>query len=152
MSGSLDIGKIVTLVLFFLIGAYFFGDKILNWYDHKEDMSLNLSTIVYTREDFDIMEQTEQKMVLSEIATACINKHHFDKLSCQDTSYWLADSLEKKGVDTNLALDWIKPCRFACESGKFDPILYEKMNPTSTDDEKSKSGKSKGTQWIWEKN
>ncbi|MDF1880995.1 hypothetical protein JHD50_06705 [Sulfurimonas sp. MAG313] len=130
----------------------FFGDKALVWYDHKDDMGLNLSTLVYTREDFDIMNAADQKTVLSEVATACINKRHFDNLSCQDTSYWLADSLEKKGVDTNLALDWIKPCRFACESGSFDPVLYAKMNPSSVEEEKKKSGKSEGTQWIWEKN
>jgi len=150
MVGNLDIGKLISIVFVFLIGMYFFGDKIMFWYEHQEDMKLNLSKVVYTQNDFNKLPQTEQSALLTEVANICINKHHIDKLSCDDTSYWLAGGLEKKGVDTELAISWMKPCVEACYNGKFDPAVYEAMNPTSTTKADQKSQKSEGTKWIWE--
>lgn len=150
MVGNLDIGKLVTIVMFFLIGVFFFGDKIMFWYEHKEDMPLTLSKIVYTENDFKNLPIKEQQTLLNEVANICINKHHIDKLSCADTSYWLAGTLEKKGVDTDLAIEWMKPCIYACENGKFDPAVYEAMNPITGSKMEKSSKKSEGTKWIWE--
>ncbi|PHR55758.1 MAG: hypothetical protein COA44_09895 [Arcobacter sp.] len=150
MVGNLDIGKLITIVMLFLIGAFFFGDKIMFWYDHKEDMPLSLSKVIYTQNDFQKLSSKEQSGLLKEVASVCINKHHIDKLSCDDTSYWLAGSLEKKGVDTQMAISWMKPCSYACENGKFDPAVYEAMNPITGAKMDKKPEKSKGTKWIWE--
>ncbi|HIC42762.1 MAG TPA: hypothetical protein EYO73_00245 [Sulfurimonas sp.] len=150
MSGSLDIGKLVTIVMLFFIGAYFFSDKVMFWYEHKEDMSLNLSKTVYTKDDFENFLVDEQQSLLAEVANVCINKHYIDKLSCEDTTYWLARSLEKKGVDTELAIEWMKPCSYACSNGKFDAALYEKMNPITKKKSAKKTKEYEGTKWIWE--
>ena len=150
MVGNFDIGKIVSIVLFLLIGLYFFSDKVMFWYEHKEDMQLNLSKTVYTQDDFQNLSNTEQSHLLNEVANSCINKHHIDKLSCDDTSYWLAGTLEKKGVDTELAISWMKPCTYACYNGKFDQAVYEAMNPVVAEKKQKKVQKSEGTKWIWE--
>lgn len=145
--GSIDFGKIATIVIFIFIGVFFFGDKIMFWYKHKDDMQFSLSRIVYTRADFNVMQTVEQEAVLQEVASICINKHHVDKLSCSDTAYWLAHSLEDKGVEVDLAIDWMKPCSIACETGKFDEAVYIERNKV-TDEPMEKS---EGTKWIWEK-
>jgi len=147
MVGNLDIGKLVTIVMLFLIGAFFFGDKLMFMYKHKDDMPLSLSKTVYTQHDFKQLPSTEQSGLLKEVAEVCINKHHIDKLSCEDTSYWLADGLEKKGVDSDLAIAWMKPCVYACENGTFDQAKYEARNPVTG---AKMQEKSEGTKWIWE--
>lgn len=151
MVGNLDIGKLVTITFLFLIGALFFGDKVMFWLDHKDDMPFSLSKIAYTKNDFNKMELNEQKEILAEIATICINKHHLDELSCSDTAYWLAHNLEEKGVDVDLAIDWMKPCSYACETGKFDQAVYEERNPLHDKSSKNSSKKTEGTKWIWER-
>lgn len=150
MVGNLDIGKLISIVMLILIAMFFFGDKVMFWYEHKEDMQLKLSKVIYTENDFQKLSVNEKKTLLKEVADVCINKHHIDKLSCDDTSYWLAGSLEKKGVDTDLAISWMKPCSYACYNGKFDPAVYEAMNPVTGAKMDEKSEKSKGTKWIWE--
>jgi len=147
MAGNLDIGKLITILIAFFIGVFFFGDKIMYWYDHKEDMPLRLSKIVYTKNDFVSLSANEQSKLLKEVATACINKHHIEKLSCDDTSYWLAGSLEKKGVDTELAIEWMEPCSYACYEGKFDLATYEAMHPVEVEKVKVKT---ESTKWIWD--
>jgi len=120
------------------------------WYEHKEDMPLALSKIVYTQADFQKLSAQDQSSLLKEVANACINKHHIDKLSCDDTTYWLAGNLEKEGVDTDLAIEWMEPCSYACSNGKFDPIAYERMNPKKKEKKAGSTEKTEGTKWIWE--
>jgi len=150
MVGNLDIGKLVTIALFLLIGLFFFGDKAMFWYEHQDDLKFSLSKIVYTQDDFNKMEVSEQTAVLAEVATVCINKHHIDKLSCSDTAYWLAHGLENKGVDVDLAIEWMQPCSDACENGKFDRAVYEERNPVNGKKMNKSSKKTEGTKWIWE--
>ena len=65
-----------------------------------------------------MMDQDEQKLLLDEVASLCVRKHFADNLSCDNTAYWLANSLEDKGVESTLAIAWMKTCSDACESGK----------------------------------
>jgi len=144
--GSLDFGKITTIVILFFIGVYFFGDKALYWYNHQDDLKFKMSKIVYTKEDFLDMDKPEKDSVLAEISSLCVRKHAVDKLSCEDTSYWLGDGLEKKGVQLELTMELMKTCIDSCETGKYDPSLYievQKATDKSTE-------KSEGTKWIWD--
>jgi len=142
--GNLDISKIVTIILFFFIGMFFFGDKIFSWYQHKDDLQLGLSKLIYTKTDFNNLDTTEKTAFLRETSSACVSKHHVDKLSCMDTSYWLADSLEREGVDKDLVIDLMPSCIKACETEKYIAPVIDKSN------NKNPSGKSEGTKWMWE--
>ena len=148
--GSLDFGKITTIVIAFFIVTFFFGDKLLFWYKHKEDLQFSLSKMVYTKADFNTLEEVDRQAILDEIASVCIRKHHEDKLSCSDTAYWLANSLEKDGVDVDLAIDWMKPCSDACETGKYDPAVYEEVNPVSGKKIDKSTKDTEPTKWIWD--
>lgn len=143
----IDFGKIVMIVILFFVGVFFFGDKVVNWYEHKDDMPFSLSQIVYTKEGFNSIEIAEQEAILSEVTRLCINKHHVDKLNCNDTAYWLAQNLEDEGVELDLAIEWMKPCSLACETGAFDQSQYIKENVPS----QLPKRKTEGTKWIWEK-
>lgn len=122
--GSLDFGKLTTIALVFLIVSFFFGGEIKYWYDHQDDLKFSMSHTVYTKEDFDSREESEKKMILDEVSSLCIRKHHADKLSCDDTAYWLANSLEDKGVESGLAIDWMQTCSDACLTGE-RPVTIE---------------------------
>ena len=141
---------ITTIVLFFFIVVFFFGDRLMFWYEHKDDMQLNLSRLVYTKADFEKMEEADKTALLDEISRICIRKHHVDKLNCSDTAYWLAHSLEDKGIDVDLAIEWMTPCTDACENGKYDPSVFVERNKvTGAKMDKSKK-ETEGTKWIWE--
>ena len=127
--GSLDFGKLTTIVLVFLIISFFFGGEIKYWYDHQEDLQFSLSKTVYTIEAFERMDEGERKSILAEVSSLCIRKHYQDKLSCDDTAYWLANSLEDKGVESTLAIEWMQTCSDACLTG---------AKPTSFDDRPGK--------------
>lgn len=148
--GSLDFGKITTVVIVFFIVSFFFGDKLLFWYKHKEDLQFSLSKMVYTKLDYNKLEEVDQKSILDEIASICIRKHHVDKLNCSDTAYWLANSLEEDGVDVDLAIDWMAPCSIACETGKYDPAVYEDMNPVTGKKIDKPAKDTEATKWIWD--
>jgi len=122
--GSLDFGKLTTIAFVFLIVAFFFGGEIKYWFDHKEDLVFSLSKTVYTKSDFDSMAGGEKKALLDEVSSLCLRKHFTDKLSGDDTAYWLANSLEDEGVESALAIDWMQTCSDACKTGK-KPITLE---------------------------
>jgi len=122
--GSLDFGKLTTIVLVFFIVAFFFGSEIMYWFEHREDLQFELSQTVYTKDDFDSMEEGEKQSLLDEVSSLCIRKHYRDKLSCDDTAYWMANSLDDKGVESSLAIEWMQTCSHACKTGK-KPILLE---------------------------
>jgi len=147
--GNLDLGKLITIILFFFIGMFFFGDKIFSWYQHKDDLQLNISNLVYTKADFTKMEASEREVFLRETSTACVNKHHVDGLSCLDTSYWLANSLVDRGVDEDLAMELMSSCSKACET-YVAPIISNGANPQTK--KKRKAGENYGgaTKWFWE--
>lgn len=150
--GTLDFGKITTIVLIFFIISFFFGDKLLFWYEHKDDMQFKLSTMVYTKKDFAAMQEKEQQNLLSEISSICVRKHHIDKLDCTDTAYWLANSLEEKGVDGDLAIDWMQSCSESCQTGKYVAPVFKEENKAGYSTSKKPAEKSQGTKWFWEKN
>lgn len=127
--GSLDFGKLTTIVLVFLIISFFFGGEIKYWYDHQKDLQFSLSKTVYTIEAFERMDEGERKSILAEVSSLCIRKHYKDNLSCDDTAYWLANSLEDKGVESALAIEWMQRCSDACSTG---------AKPTSFDDRPGK--------------
>lgn len=116
--GSLDFGKLTTIALVFLTVSFFFGGEIKYWYDHKEDLVFSLSKTVYTKSDFDSMSDGEKQALLEEVSSLCVRKHYADKLSCDDTAYWLANSLEDEGVESELAIDWMQTCSDACKTGE----------------------------------
>lgn len=150
--GTLDFGKITTIVLVIFIISFFFGDKLFFWYDHKDDMKFELTNIVYTKKDFNAMDPETQTSILGEISSICVRKHHLDELSCADTAYWLANSLEKKGIDAELAIDWMKTCSESCLTGKYEAPVFQEENKAGYSTKKKPAEKSKGTQWFWEKN
>ncbi len=142
---KLDFGKLTTIVLIFFIISFFFGEKIFFWYEHKDDLKLELSKMAYTKQDFHNMSLDDQRAILSEIGTFCVRKHHVDQLDCTDTAYWMADSLEAKGVDADLAIEWMTTCSDSCQNDKYvAPVLQEK-NPVGYGKKKKSEGK-----WIWE--
>lgn len=150
--GTLDFGKITTIVLIFFIVSFFFGDKLFFWYEHKDDMQFKLSTMVYTKKDFEAMQEQEQKTLLSEISSICVRKHHIDGLDCTDTAYWLANSLEEKGIDGDLAIDWMQTCSESCQTGKYVAPILQEVNKAGYSTTKKPAEKSQGTKWFWEKN
>jgi len=150
--GTLDFGKITTIVLIFFIVSFFFGDKLFFWYEHKDDMQFKLSNIVYTKKDFEAMQAQEQKSLLSEISSLCVRKHHIDGLDCTDTAYWLANSLEEKGIDGDLAIDWMQTCSESCQTGKYVAPVLQETNKAGYSTTKKPAEKSQGTKWFWEKN
>lgn len=145
MGTSLDFGKIVTIVLGFFIVAFFFGGDIKSWYDHKDDYQMGLSQLIYTKAMYDSSEPEEQAAFINEIENSCVIKHHQDGLSCSDTAYWLANTLDEEGVDSELAMFLMEPCTQACET-KAPP----KVLPKDVKKEKKKE-EHKGTKWFWEK-
>ena len=150
--GTLDFGKITTIILIFFIISFFFGDKLLFWYEHKDDMQFELSTMVYTKKDFEAMQEQDQKGLLSEISSICVRKHHIDGLDCTDTAYWLANSLEEKGIDGDLAIDWMEVCSESCQTGKYEAPVLKEENKAGYSTSKKPAEKSQGTKWFWEKN
>ena len=124
--GSLDFGKLTTIVLVFFIVAFFFGGELKYWYDHQEDLQFSLSKTIYTKADFDSMDSIEKKILLEEVSSLCIRKHFSDNLSCDDTAYWLANNMEDEGVESALAIDWMKTCSDACKTGEKPTTLKDR--------------------------
>jgi len=124
--GNLDFGKLTTIVLAFFVVAFFFGGEIKYWYDHQDDLKFELKNISYTEEHYAKMEEKDKKVLLEEIASLCVRKRYADNLSCDDTAYWLANSLEDEGVESNLAISWMQTCKDACETRKAPPKLEDR--------------------------
>lgn len=149
--GSLDFGKLTTIVLIFFIISFFFGGKLMYWFDHKDDLQLELKNIAYTKKSYDAMEAEEKMSLLKEISSVCVRKHHVDGLDCTNTAYWLADSLEDKGIDADLAIEWMDTCNQSCQTGKYVPDVYEERNKVTGKRMKRSAEKSEGTAWFWER-
>ncbi len=143
---KLDFGKLTTIILGFFIVSFFFGEKIFFWYEHKDDLKLELSKMAYTKEDFYKMSPSDQSTIRREIGTFCVRKHHVDKLDCTDTAYWMADSLEAKGVDADLAIEWMSTCSDSCLNDKYVAPVLNETNPVGYQNKK----KTERTKWIWE--
>ncbi len=124
--GNLDFGKLTTIILIFFIGMFFFGGEIKYWYDHQDDLQFKLTNISYTQEHYEKMEDKDKRALLSEISSLCVRKRYADNLSCDDTAYWLANSLEEEGVDSDLAISWMQTCKNACETQKAPPKLEDR--------------------------
>lgn len=116
--GSIDFGKLTTIALIFLTVSFFFGGEIKYWYDHQDDLRFSMSQTIYTLEDFNSREESEKKAILAEVSSLCVRKHYADNLSCGDTAYWLANSLEKEGVESALAIEWMNTCSEGCQTGE----------------------------------
>jgi hypothetical protein len=124
--GSLDFGKLTTIILIFFIVVFFFGGEIKYWYDHKDELQFKLTNFVYTKQQYESMEADEKKLLLNEINSLCIRKHHTDNLSCTDTAYWLANSMEDEGMESDLAIEWMQSCSDACKTGQASPSLQDR--------------------------
>jgi len=124
--GNLDFGKLTTIVLVFFIVAFFFGGEIKYWYDHQDDLKFELKNISYTQEHYDKLQESDKNTLLSEVASLCVRKRYADNLSCDDTAYWLANSLEEEGVESELAISWMQTCKDACETRKAPPKLEDR--------------------------
>lgn len=124
--GNLDFGKLTTIVLIFFIGMFFFGGEIKYWYDHQDDLQFKLTNISYTQEHYDKMTDEDKNALLSEVSSLCVRKRYADDLSCDDTAYWLANSLEEEGVESDLAISWMQTCKHACETQKAPPKLEDR--------------------------
>lgn len=124
--GSLDFGKLTTISLIFLIVVFFFGGEIKYWYDHKDELQFKLTNIVYTKKQYEGMEADEKKLLLDEVSSLCVRKHYTDELSCTDTAYWLANSMEDEGIESDLAIEWMQSCSDACKTGKPSPSLQDR--------------------------
>ena len=124
--GSLDFGKLTTLILIFFIVTFFFGGEITHWYTHKDDLQFKLKNVVYTKKQYETMEEGEKKLLLDDVASLCVRKHYTDKLSCTDTAYWLANSLEDEGVESDLAIEWMQTCSDACKTQKAPSSLQDR--------------------------
>lgn len=149
--GSLDFGKLTTIALVFFIVTFFFGGEIMHWMEHKDDVPFEVKNMVYTKKHFQSLEAQEQKTILAEISSLCLKKHHKDTMTCTDTSYWFANNLEDEGVDADLAIEWMKTCSEACQTGKYVPDVYEKRNKVTGAKMKKSSEKAEGTKWFWER-
>lgn len=121
---NLDFGKLTTIVLIAFIIFFFFGGEISYWFEHKNDLKFSPSKIIYTKQEFDEMDEKEQTAALEEIKSICVRKHFTDNLSCDDTAYWLANSLEEEGVEAELAIAWMPACTEACETRK-KPVMLD---------------------------
>ena len=144
---NINIGKTSLVVAVLLLGTLFFTDDIIKLYDHRNDLSLDIRDMEYTKKGFDSMDIEDKTKLVEEISMSCIRKHTIDKLSCSDTSYWLANSLEKKGVEIDLSIEWMSICIKSCETRKMPKMLLEKE--IKSGNKKTKSV-SKHTQWFWE--
>lgn len=122
--GSLDFGKLTTIALVFLTVSFFFGGEIMYWFDHRDDLQFSLSKTVYTKAAFDNMDEAERQNLLDEVSSLCVRKHFTDNLSCDDTGYWLANSLEDEGVESDLAIEWMQTCSDGCNKG-VKPVMFE---------------------------
>ena len=149
--GSLDFGKLTTIALIFFIITFFFGGRLMHWLEHKDDLQLELKNIVYTKKSYDAMEAEEKTSLLTEISSVCVRKHHVDGLDCTNTAYWLADSLEDRGIDADLAIEWMDTCNQSCQTGKYVPDVYEERNKVTGKKMKKSVDKSEGTAWFWER-
>ena len=146
--GSLDFGKLTTIVLVFFAVAFFFGGEIKYWYEHKDDLRFSLKNISYTQEHFDKMEEKEQSALLEDVASLCVRKRYTDNLSCDDTAYWLANSLEEEGVESSLAIAWMETCREACETRSAPPVVDETQDKRKNTQKGTKRDNEK--KWIWD--
>jgi len=149
--GSLDFGKLTTIALIFFIIIFFFSDKIIFLYEHKDDLQFDLDVPVYTKKSYDAMEPEEQKDILAKISSICVRKHSIDGLECTDTAYWLANSLEEQGVDADLAIEWMKTCNQSCGTQKYVPAIHEENNKVTGAKMNRPAKKSEGTKWFWER-
>jgi len=150
---NLDFGKVVTIVIAFLVAAYFLGDKALYMYKHQDDLRFNLNHITYTKELFDTMEADEKEILLTEISNLCVRKHYADELTCGDTAYWFANALDAEGVDEELVVEWMPTCTYACQT-QAAPLPVPEEKSTNTSRPKQKPGEPKkyggATKWFWE--
>ncbi len=124
--GSLDFGKLTTISLIFLIVVFFFGGEIKYWYDHKDELQFKLTNVVYTKQQYESMEADKKTLLLNEVSSICVNKHHTDNLSCTDTAYWLANNMEDEGIESDLAIELMQRCSDACKTGKASPSLQDR--------------------------
>ncbi|MBE0498278.1 MAG: hypothetical protein IBX43_03445 [Campylobacterales bacterium] len=124
--GKLDFGKLTTISLIFFIVVFFFGGEIKYWYDHKDELQFKLINLVYTKQQYDDLEADEKKLLLDEVSSLCVRKHHTDNLSCTDTAYWLANSMEDKGIESDLAIEWMQSCLDACKTSKPSSSLQDR--------------------------
>ena len=146
--GSLDFGKITTIVLMFFIVAFFFGGEIKYWYEHKDDLQFELKNISYTEEHYAKMEEKDKEALLKEVASLCVRKRYADNLNCDDTAYWLANSLEEEGVESNLAISWMQTCKDACETQPAPPVIDETQDKRKNIQKGTKRDNEK--KWIWD--
>lgn len=124
--GNLDFGKLTTIALIFFVVMFFFGGEINYWYDHRDDLQFKLKNISYTEEHFNKLAEKDKQVLLEEVSSLCVRKRYADELSCDDTAYWLANSLEEEGVESNLAISWMQVCKDACETRKAPPKLEDR--------------------------
>lgn len=124
--GSLDFGKLTTIGLIFMIVVFFFGGEISYWYDHKDDLQFKINNPVYTKKQYEAMEEADKKILLDEVVSLCVRKHHTDGLSCTDTAYWLANSMEDEGIESDLAIEWMKSCSDSCKTRQPPPSLEDR--------------------------
>ena len=143
----MDFGKIITIALLAFIGFVAFGDKIMNFYNHQNDLGFKLNNMVYTTQMFDSMDLQDKELLLADIETLCVRKHHADKINCTDTSYWLANSLTDEGVDNNLIMRWMPTCTNACETQEAPSPAMEMKEEKKT---KSSAKYGGATKWFWE--
>lgn len=149
--GNLDFSKLIGIVVVFLVVALLFGGKLIDWIKHKDDLHLELTNFAYTKRSYDAMETEEKTDILKEISSNCVRKHHIDGLDCTNTAYWFADALEERGVDADLAIEWMDTCNQSCQTGKFTPSMLN-VGETSTSRKTNQSSeKSEGTKWFWER-
>jgi len=145
-----NFGKIFFIIFVFVIVVLFFGRDIIGMYSHVDDMRFNVNNLQYTKKEFYKLESSEQKALIEDISNTCVQKHYADNVSCTDTSYWLASSLEKNGVDSDLVIEWMPFCIEACETRARPKVIVLEKETSAKKRQEKTSQYGGATKWFWE--